>query len=394
MASVGSIGNSSGLAVKQPSSLVSGGSGDDSADDAKVSSSRGSDGPRRSGRQRTMSADGAEAVANKVTIDDYVARAKAQYHRDHPNRSSAPSTIVAPGGVNSGSPSFLPLSSLLPSLPATSVSSLAAAAASQGNVLHGINAARTAHDTTDTKANTILPSAPVSGPLHGSGERHHRSKHRHHRDRHRSVSSSSSSSSSDDELTRGQHSLYYRGDRIKPRKQWRLSAVRAMRARYPSFSALFDAAKVTTMRNKFEGEEVAAVLDQLLAAHDSLNHVSITMNHVAHARTAIAIGMELAIRRLEGIIRADATGGDWSYATSLSLLKRVNLGNDDLNRSVTADVARTRAATKVNNSNGRGNGNGDSSYRGRRQYRGRGGKGGDHTNSNTKSSSNDKADGK
>ena len=93
--------------------------------------------------------------------------------------------------------------------------------------------------------------------------------------------------------------------------------------------------------------------------------------------------------------KADKHGGDWSYASALSLLQRAKLGNDDLDRYVTLDVTRIRTANKGNtNSNGRGNDS--SSSRGRRQQRGGGrGKGGDsNSNTNNKSSSNDTNGGK
>ena len=183
----------------------------------------------------------------------------------------------------------------------------------------------------------------------GQRERHRRRSSRRH---HRESSLSPSGSSSDDELTRGHHSLYYNGQRIKPRKQWHLSAIRTVRTRY----ALIEDAKISISRNKFEGEELAAVLDQLLIAHDYINQPVIAIDHITRTRTAISVAMELATRRLEGIIRADKHGGDWSYASALSLLQRAKLGNDDLDRYVTLDVARTRTANKGNtNSNGRGN---------------------------------------
>jgi hypothetical protein len=399
-----SIGSGSGNAAKQPSNHGSG--SDDGNDDGKVSSSRGS-APRRSGRQRTMSADGAESVANNESEAEYLAKAKAEYARRN-NRSAAPSTIVAPGGANTRRPSVsssLPLfpspasSSSVPSLVVSSVSSLAAAAATQPQQLHGVDAARTAHAlVADNKVSSSLPSLEPSIDDRSSGQReryHRRSSHRHRRDRHRSPSVSSSSSS-DDELTRGQHSLYYDGHRIKPRKQWRLSAMRSVRARYGSFAKFFEDAKVTTVRNKYEGEELAAVLDQLFIARDHIGQPPsvITLAHITRACTAVDVAMELATRRLQGIIKADQSGGDWSFANSLSLLKRAELGNDDLNRSVNLDVTRTRAATKANNNskgNGRGNGGNDSSSRrNRRQWRNKSGKG-DDSNNNTKSSSNDKA---
>ena len=391
-----SSGISSGSAVKQPYNHSNSSGSDESPDDGTVPSSRGSGGPRRSNRQRKMSADGAEAVANGVTEAEFIARAKDAFDKAARARSSAPSTI-APGGAHSSSSSSLPLSSLLPSAP-LSVSSLAVAAALQGNQLHGIDTARTAHHSAaDIKVSSNLPSAPSTDERSsGQRERHHRrGNHRHRRDHRSRSSSTSSSSSSDDELIQGHHSLYYNGQRIKPRRQWYLSAIRTVRARYASFGALFEDAKVSIARNRFEGEELSAVLDQLLIAHDHINDRVVTLDHVARVRTAINVAMELAVRRLEGIIRSDASGGDWSFASSLSLLKRANLGNDDLMRSVTLDVTRTRAVTKANSNSGRGNGNGGNdssssrSHRGHRQSRGRGrgGKGGDN---NAKSSSNDK----
>ena len=406
MASLGGIGSSGKAVGKQPSKDGSGSGGSDNDVDDKVTTGRGSDvsgnGTRRGSRQRKMSANGAEAVANGMSEREFLAQAAAAFDKARTNNSSsAPSTILAPGG-GANSSSSLPLSSLLlPSAPVigNNVSSLAAAAASQPHQLHGINTARAAHSVgsgVDTKsaANTAIPLLPPSIDDRSSGERERRhrrrSSHRHRRE----ASLSPSSSSSDDELTHGHHSLYYNGQRIKPRHQWHLSAIRNMRTRYTSFTALFEDAKVANVRNKFEGAELAAVLDQLMITHDHINQPHITMNHVARARVAVNVAMELAVRRLQGVISADTTGGDWSCASSLSLIKHAKLGNDDLERHMSLDVTRTRTANKSNNNNNNNNGNGrgnGGNDRGRRQQRGGGsggggrGKGGD----SAKSSSND-----
>jgi hypothetical protein len=394
--------SSGGIAPRPPSN--DGSNSDNGGDDDGVpATSDGGSGPRRSGRQRTMSSAGAEAVASGVSFQQWA----AAYEKHRPNnRSSAPSTIT-PGTVPqviplSSSSTPLPLSSLVPSAPAH-VSSAATAAALQP--LHGIGTARTAHAarraTSEVKGNnnsSVHVQAPPSAPStdersSGNRERSSRSsRHRHrHRDRDDHRSPSPSSSSSEDELVKGRHSLYYNGLRIKPRKQWHLSAIRTMRSRYASFTDLFEDANVSTVRNKYEGEELAAMMDQILIARDYINQPDVNMDHVKRARTAVDVALELSTRRLQGIIQADASGGDWSYASSLSLLKRANLGNDDLIRSVTLDVTRTRAATKANNNgsngNGRGNGGNDSSHRGNRRGRGRGR--GKPVDNNVKSSSND-----
>lgn len=312
--------------------------------------------PRRSDRNRKPSLGSLDALANSMAYEDFMAAATAAARRTKQlSPATAPSTTT---------PTVTPPPRPAPPVVTSSLSlpsSLPSSSSSHDNPISGITAAMSNLRVGPTHA--VAASSSRDQLAHGHYGRRH---HRHHRSRSRSVSPSSSSSSSDDEYTRGKHSIYYVGRRIKPKDQLHLAMIARMRAMYRSFKDWNDDNKCSNVRNQFEMEILSAVMDQLLIVDGHLNH------HAPDgARNALDIAQELLCRRMHGVVSADETGS-WSTATAVNLLHRRSLANEHIQRSINRDITATKAARaatthdKVSHS---------STNPRRNNHRGRGGKG-------------------
>ena len=332
---------------------------ENSDDNKRVSDRRGTRGHHnRPPRQRKMSADAAEAVANGVTYDEYVASyARAVNKVKQPlvsTPATAPSTAVA--NDQSGAPS-LQLSSHTHSHSSSGhPSSLPAVpSSSTDHQLHGI-IHQMGNMHIDHKSSRHNQSSVDT--QHDNGH----TRHRHHM--HRRSPSQSSDSSSDDEYTRGRHSVYYVGRRIRAKDQLHLSMVPRMRALYHSFSEWCDDNKCTNTRNQYEMALLSAAMDRVLAIEP----------HISNAgRNDIIILQELLCRRIYGVQQADSTN-DWSAAAAVDLLQRRELTNDRIARTVHRGVTALRAVATANKVSSSSSSH-VSSYRDRGGYnrRGRGG---------------------
>lgn len=327
--------------------------------EGNVNANRGSD-PRRSGRDRKPSLGSLDALANSMAYEDFMAAAAAAARRTkQPSPATAPSTttpaIAAPSR---------------PAQPPVVTSSGLSSSSSHDNPLGGITAAMSGLRVGNPHAAAHSSSSSRDQPAH-----HSRRHHRRHRSRSRSVSPSSSSS--DDEYTRGKHSIYYVGRRIKPKDQLHLAMIARMRAMYRSFKDWHDDNKCSNVRNQFEMEILSAVMDQLLVIDGYLDPRA-----PDGARNALVIAQELLCRRIHGVVSADETGS-WSTATAVNLLHRRSLANEHIQRSINRDITATKAAkaatTNVHDKVSQ------TATNSRNNHRGRGGKGNKPTNPSSSS---------
>ena len=107
-----------------------------------------------------------------------------------------------------------------------------------------------------------------------------------------------------------------------------------------------------TPRNHYEAREWCAVIDKVREAYDALLDYR-RDDTVTRARTAMAVAMEIACRRLHGVTEADRSHS-WDTANALSLLRTSHLGNDELVRIVNRDVTNARAVNKSSSSGHKG----------------------------------------
>lgn len=313
--------------------------------------------PRSSGRRRSLSFLAHEALTNKWSEEEFETALARSMQVFKGGRAAAPST--APVAANSHTAS-LSSSQSSSSAPPRAVGSRT----NNDDPLHGLNAAlarATNRESQSSGDNDIAAEPPSSrrGHVHANpipprmvaetaakggicnSDSKDRHTHRHRRERHRrshSRSRSRSSSSSPDQYTRDKHSLYYKGQRIHARNQWHLSSAARVLANYWSFSDWYGNNKLKVKRNAFEAEELCAIIDEIRWGSEWAEQGD--MYEAAHH---FALALEIASRRLEGVVRADESG-HWEHANALSLLKRTELGNAQLIRSLNSDISRARSA--------------------------------------------------
>ena len=178
-----------------------------------------------------------------------------------------------------------------------------------------------------------------------------------HRSRSRSRSRSSSPSS-DDEYLHGHHSIYFAGQRVRPRDQQHLTLLHRVSAMYPSCRQWYDDNKCSNLRNHHEMSLLVNIFD--LACSGDKDDKPILL--------------ELVARRINGINAADGTN-NWEAADASNLLERRSLMNAHQIRSTNRDIAAARAAVRANSNNNNNkhsrnnnsNGNGNRSNR-RREW--------------------------
>ena len=288
-------------------------------------------------RPRSMSTIAAEAVANGYAAKDLA----AEIDKIKPSREgqSAPSTAIATPIVTSAPAATG--RSLPSSLSSSSASS--SSSSSQHDPMHRI---------TSAMANLTVGG----GSSQSDSKRDHRRSRRHriHRSRSRSRSRSSSPSS-DDAYLHGHHSIYFAGQRVRPRDQQHLTLLHRVSAMYPSCRQWYDDNKCSNLRNHHEMSLLVNIFD--LACSGDKDDKPILL--------------ELVARRINGINAADGTN-NWEAADASNLLERRSLMNAHQIRSTNRDIAAARAAVRANNSdnnsrNNANNGNGNRSNR-RREW--------------------------
>lgn len=318
--------------------------------------------PRASGRRRSLSFLAHEALTNKWSEEEFETALARSMQVFKGGRAAAPSTAqVAANSHTAVLPSSSQSSS---SLPPRAVGSRT----NTDDPLHGLNAAlalATNRESRSNGGNDIAAEPPSSRRGHdhaipipprmvtetaangncnsikdGHTHRHRRERHRHSRHRSRSRSSSSSP----DHYTRDKHSLYYKGQRIRARDQWHLSSAARVLANYWSFSDWYGNNKLKVKRNAFEAEELCAIIDEIRWGSEWAEH-----GDMVEAAHHYALALEIASRRLEGVVRADEAG-HWEHANALSLLKRTELGNAQQIRDLNSDISRARSAGNTTSS--------------------------------------------